>query len=783
MAFRAFCAWAVSCAGLLATAGDFGRFSEFAPGAIRPTGHLREFLVRERDGMAGNRAKMGYPYDTTLWRGRIGNPHFTEGVYRGSNMPLPQGSWWPYEQGAYYLDGALRLSQLVEAPALREEFVRNLDWVLEHADSDGRLGNAYGDFGSADVEWPMAVFFRAALAYMRETGDRRVIDAFVRHYRSRLPAAAKWKGRDVVNFEGLFEMRAFDPTLDFSRELLACLGDDWYYTHLDTTKRVFSHGVTFAETLKMPVIAYLATGERLWLDRARKGLENAVAENEQPGGQLSANEFLSGRDPRQGYETCVAADMLWTLGYFLRADGDVAAADRMERIAYNAFPGAIKKDFTGIAYLSAPNQVLATPFSNNTHFNYGESAWRQYRPDHFPQCCPGNALRAMPAFVSRMWMRDSETGAPTAMLYGPCELKGEQGGVSYLLAEETNYPFGDTVRFVLRSDRPLELAIRYRVPGWCPDPGLRSATLKSGEPLEVVFAPPVVRRDDRNWHWFERGPLCFSYAVPSAVTSEDPSDRFAPVTVAPTGPWNFALDLGRAVAGSATLVRPRFRAGAYPFETPTVKLRVPVEEIEEWRTPELGRFTPDVPVYTHPTGVSREIELVPYATTLARVTAFPDTERRKPLHVVAAYASTNWYPWAWGSLADAKYRMAEDGWTDWDFRTVGRIPQRTPDGYFDLITHFKRNSMNFAYLCFRVWSDEDCEATFMVSMSQFGTVRMDGETVLELEGFHEAETMAPQWFRHRVRRGYNYVYVKVGSHGHWPQYRDAWGVKLEAFVK
>ena len=770
--------------------GTYGRFVEYRQGEVRPRGHLAAFLERERDGMLGNRMRLGYPFDTGLWSEPIRSIHFTEGVYNGDDEDMSDqkdwwssGAWWPFEQTAYLLDAMIRTANLIDAPALAGEYGASLESVLAHQPEDGDL---FRFLSRSDSEWPMVVFFRSAWAYADKTGDRRVWEAFARHYAGKRDRRASWDGRDMLNIEGMLATMAHTGDRSLLDDAVRCWESCGVSKRLATEKRVHEHGVSFTEYLKIPVILYLHTGEKRYLDLAKRAYANAFELNEQASGQISCNEFLSGRDPRQGYESCVAADMMWTLGYFLAADGDVEAADRMEKIAYNVVPGAITKDYRRHQYLSAVNQVACTPFGQSAHFNYGEAAWRQYRPSHFPQCCTGNILRALPNFIQRMWLKDAKTGAPTAMLFGPSEVKGVYNGVAYTITEETDYPFEDEIRLRVTVEKPVEMPVAYRVPKWAdrPDAGrlaTETRTWKGAETLVVTLPAKVEFHSDRNWHWFTRGALAFSYAVPSRTTVENPGDAFSPIRLEPAGDWNFAFDLDEIRGRSFPVER---HAVSYPFEQPALTLRVPVKEIKEWQVLDEQRFTPDPPLYAHPTGRGRTIELVPYATTLSRVTCFPDTVKRRQLPVVAAYTPGETY-----DFDPAKPLLGQvyepEGWTDRQFRKLYKEPQRTNGLRFDFLNLFGPVTNKLTYAMFRVWSDADGEATFCVGAANRWVAYMDGRPVADSgDGLVEAELMAPTWFDHPVRRGYNYVLLKVATAGAGlGQFRREWGAKVEAFLR
>ena len=52
-------------------AQTFARYKECALIQITPKGWLKEFLVRQKDGMTGHPEALSYPYNTCLWAGEI----------------------------------------------------------------------------------------------------------------------------------------------------------------------------------------------------------------------------------------------------------------------------------------------------------------------------------------------------------------------------------------------------------------------------------------------------------------------------------------------------------------------------------------------------------------------------------------------------------------------------------------------------------------------------------------------------------------------------------------
>jgi len=221
-----------------------------------------------------------------------------------------------------------------------------------------------------------------------------------------------------------------------------------------------------------------------------------------------------------------------------------------------------------------------------------------------------------------------------------------------------------------------------------------------------------------------------------------------------------------------------------------VTLRVPAVGIKEWQSLVQERFMPDVPLYTHTTGKTKMLTLVPYATTLSRITCFPDAVKRTACPVVAAYTTGEAYGYNyWKEGAFYAVTNACEKWEPKQFTGMYKVPQRTPDVFFDLGYYFrdhehgKKNEPHLAYMLFRVWSDEDADATWCLGAANLWQAYIDGEEVARSTGVVEGMMMAPYWFKHPVKKGYNYLLVKVGQMSWWGQYRDEWGAKLDVFIE
>jgi uncharacterized protein len=603
---------------------------------IRPDGWILEFLKRQCAGITGHPQASGFPLDHTFW----GNPAPAVGELH------PEMLWWPYEQTAYWVDGALKAGFLAGDQAVYQMALTQVDQAIDQAAADGFIGP---DMFREKNRWPYTIFFRAVLAQYAISGDQRYLDALVRHYQS-TPQPMNF-GRDVAGAEillNLFAETGQAELLGAAQDLYARFNQqasefdaDCSLAGMRSDRPVSMHGVTFNELAKLGALFYAATGDEASLAATLHAYAKVERDHLLADGLHSGAEGMSGHTPLDSHETCNISDYTWSLGHLLQITGNVHFADQIERVIFNALPGVILKDFKALQYFSCPNQLVATLSSNHNPMSRGDNRM-SYRPGHPVQCCTGNAQRAMPNFVERMWMQrmtpDSQ-GNPVreivAALYGPGQIKTQAAGTSVTIQEETRYPFEQTVHFSFALERTARFIFTLRIPNWCHQPLI---TL-NGQALSGTLTPGSFQRIEREWQpgdqvvlslpfalalkrWptggisLEYGPLTLSLAVdaPLEVEPEDdweqtpqefrlsgPQPRiigFPNYRLSPTSPWAYALALDeKTLAASAQVTWNE--AEGYPLDVdhPALRVRVPVRQVKGWTLVETDQVMRNLPSF------------------------------------------------------------------------------------------------------------------------------------------------------------------------------------------
>jgi len=643
---------------------NHAKFQEVSLRAIEPEGWLRVYLENQARGLTGHMEAAGHPFDTAGW---------------ASHTLIDEGKrgWVPYEQTAYWTDGAIRLAHLLKDERLLKKALKGVEFTLRHPDADGYLGHPLMKPPKPYNRWPHAVFFRALMAHFGVTGDRRILEALRRHYLN--GTSEHCLERDICNVEAM--LWTYEQTGD--RQLLKHALDafdkhnrlhpdtDTCLTNLLSGKRATAHGVSFHELGKLGAVVYLHTGTRRFLEAAVNGYGKLDRDQMLVDGVPSSAEMLQGKDPLDSHETCDIADYTWGAGYLLMATGDARWADKIERACFNAAPGAVTPDFRALQYFSCPNQVVAAHNSNHNEFFRGDK-WMSYRPNPGTECCPGDVNRIMPNFAARMWMTTPD-GSPAAVLYGPSRMVFRSGSTDVTITEETTYPFSAGIRFSFQMARAVSFPFTLRIPGWCRQPRL----LLNGAPVALKLKPGTFVTLRRKFasgdqltlqlpmelklsHWprggvaVERGPLVYALQI-KEDWQRDPQEKrqtrdFPAWNMQPGSPWNYALCLDEKLLKEAEVICRDVTGNPWQQEHAPILIRVPARRVRNWKLErktsvrcygiinkeeELGIFmrkgdfvfTPQLPdPKTLPKRLAKKLEtitLIPYGCTRLRISVFP----------------------------------------------------------------------------------------------------------------------------------------------------------------
>ena len=622
-------------------------YAELPLGAIKPGGWLQEQLQRQANGLTGHLDQI-YPQvmgPSNAWLGGDGD------------------AW---ERGPYWIDGLLPLAYILQDKALMDKANRWVEAILASQQEDGYLGPAvdhpfvYGlQRGQTHDWWPKMVALKILKQYYMATADARVLRCLQRYFAYQAAHLketpldhwtdwGRWRGADNLEVVYWLYNMTGDAALLQLGEQLHAQTTDWTALFLDGgifSRQGSVHCVNLGQGFKAPAVWWQYSHDCRDLEALDKAVETIRHTVGLPTGLWAGDEQLHFGQPTRGSELCTAVEMMFSLEEILRITGDVRWADYLERVAFNALPTQVNDDYTGKQYYQQVNQVSAT------------KSWRPFSTPHddtdvlfgtlngYP-CCLSNMHQGWPKFTQNLWYATSDGGL-AALVYAPCEVTAQAGGVAVRVVEETAYPFREQVRFTVdflgRDVMQAAFPLRFRVPAWCPEASVTvngkrvSATPEKGvislerswlrgDVVELYFPMEVHTEEwyDRAWS-VVRGPLVYALQMEEnwswkAFSSAERYYGEGAWEVTSTTPWNYCLMRDSFRADACTVEERPLAAYPWNAEQAPLVLRVPARTLPHWTNIDsVAYWTED----GNDTGASLMLPLIPYGCTTLRVAAFP----------------------------------------------------------------------------------------------------------------------------------------------------------------
>jgi uncharacterized protein len=602
-------------------------------GAISPTGWLKRQLEVQAKGLSGHLSE--------TW------PDV------GPNSAWLGGTGESFERGPYYMDGLVPLAYLLDDARLKEKVQPWMDWSLKSQEKDGNFGPVV----KGNDWWPRMVMLKALIQYQEATADPRVIPFMERYFAYQrkalsdqpLTSWAQYRWQDnLLSVLWLFD-RNGDPKLLELVTLLRQQGHDWRaefanFTFTQKTTKEWleaakkkggyheTHGVDIAMGLKSAALWSRLSHDPADRSSTAKRLEVLDEYHGLPNGMYSADEHLAGRNPIQGTELCTVVEAMFSLEQAIAATGDAGLADRLEKIAFNALPGAFSDDMWSHQYDQEPNQIECSqrmrPWSNNGP----ESNLFGLAPNF--GCCTANFHQGWPKLSTSLWMR-SVDGGLAAIVYAPCRVATRIGRTGIQIETVTDYPFRNLVEIHLQPESTIEFPLKLRIPQWGStkiyvNGTVLNATSNEGfitikrrwsagdiVRLEFMMEPRMIKGFDNSLSVM-RGPLVFSLPIVEKWNKLHDRGLTADWEVLGESSWNYGL------LYSSSMSTKEHAVGDVPFAKPTppVTLQIDAVQIANWVAQDgVAVDFPSQPK-VDPGHIERAT-LVPYASTKLRITAFP----------------------------------------------------------------------------------------------------------------------------------------------------------------
>jgi len=612
-------------------------------GTVTPEGWLQRQLRLQADGLSGHLDEFWPDVGQSQWFG---------------------GKAEGWERAPYWLDGVVPLAWVLNDKALQAKVKRYVDHIVAHQRPDGWYAPYPLDASAKPYDlWAILLANKVLVQYHEATGDAAVLGAVMRNLKATLDALGRtplFNWGKFRWFEGLIPVYyASEKTgeawlLDLARKLHEQGFNymSFYETEDITTPtprrglwRYDKHVVNTGMALKAYALSWRLTcrdAERAFPARMLEILDRYHG---QATGMFTGDECLSGKNPVQGTELCAVVEAMYSLEHLISVTGDASFGDRLERIAFNALPATFAPDMWSHQYDQQVNQVQCT--INPDHMwstNGPESNLYGLEPNY--GCCTANMHQGWPKFAAHLWMRAGEGIA--AVAYAPSSAKFETHGTPVRVTLDTDYPFRETLKITVTTEKTARFPLVLRVPEWA-----EGATVRVAEGSEKRLKPGSFHEVEREWkgavevnlHFpmkvktsrryndavaVERGPLVYSLKLGETWTrvNADKPHRELPhgdFEVRPTMPWDYGLILDEAKPETSVTFEER-PVGEVPFspDGAGVIAQAKGRKIPGWKLAHgwAAEVPPGVQDSKEPV---EDLTLMPYGCTNIRVTEFPRT--------------------------------------------------------------------------------------------------------------------------------------------------------------
>ena len=622
-------------------------------GAVQPKGWLREYLVRQKEGLNG---KLGTISD---WLDKNGNQWLSDAGSHG------------WEEVPYWLRGYSSLAYILDDEDMKKEAQVWFDAVLANLKDDGFLGPRNYEGDNPEL-WAQMVMLWALQTYYEHSGDQRVIPAMTDYFNWELTVPDNkflkglWQekrgGDNLWSVIWLYN-RTGDESLLPLMEKLHKNTSDW------TMKGTLPnwHGVNVAQGFREPATYYMYSKEPEML-KATYDAFNTMRERygQVPGGMYGADENARAGyfDPRQGAETCALVEQMASDEILMGITGDPFWADHCEKVALNTLTAALTPDMKALRYITSPNMAISDEKLHGPSIDNNLRGMLSMSP-FSSRCCQHNHGMGWPYYAEHLVMATADGGLAT-MLYAESETTAKAGadGKEVKLTQTTNYPFDENVTLTLSTDGEVAFPLYVRIPEWA-----AGATVAvNGSPVEASGAEGKYVCLSRTWNdgdkveltfpmemtvdtWEQNkgsvsvnyGPLTLSLAIDEIFEKHDSKDPafnqddshwqegvdsslWPCYVIKPASDWNYALSLdneGKPL--NFSVVKKEWPADNFPFTLDAVPFEFTATgvKIPSWGYDETG-MTDLLPTkYAPRSEEETPLKLVPMGAARLRISAFP----------------------------------------------------------------------------------------------------------------------------------------------------------------
>ncbi len=191
-------------------------------------------------------------------------------------------------------------------------------------------------------------------------------------------------------------------------------------------------------------------------------------------------------------ETCAAIGLVFFARRMLEISPDRKYADVMELALYNTVLSGMAMDGKSFFYVNPLEVVPEACKKDERKFHV-----KPVRQKWFGcACCPPNIARTVTSLGSYLYTKNQDT--LFVHMYAGSEVETECEGGCLKISMESQMPWEGRAKLTIKSEKPVETTLAFRLPGWCKDPDIRYSEEKKSKTengylyLTGVFQPEEV---------------------------------------------------------------------------------------------------------------------------------------------------------------------------------------------------------------------------------------------------------------------------------------------------
>jgi len=559
-----------------------------------------------------------------------------------------------WERLPYWLDGFIPLAVLQRNKKMMARAKKFIDAILERQELDGWLcpTNTLQERATYDV-WALFLILKVFTIWADATDDPRIESAIYRALRaldSHIDKHTLFNWAAMRWFECLIPIfwlhqRRKEQWLEKLCVKIQAQGFDWmrFFKHWPMSQpnerghwSLLNHVVNNAMMLKSPALIHRISGNQSDLEFSHFMINSLDQAHGMITGVFTGDECLAGLNPSHGTELCSVAEYMYSIQFLLGESGDPSFADRLERIAYNAWPATFDKDMWLHQYDQQVNQMKAVCQK--------DPIWLTNRPDANTfglepdfGCCTANFSQGWPKLSQSVFYRDNEGFLLGAYL--PLVARTSWEGKNITLELNTDYPFRDQVILRVKASSPVMFSIKVRVPNFA-----QHAKIEVDNELQTCVAGEYITLN-RMWNDNEikmhfpmrasyvarpnqqyaliRGPLVYSLKIEEnwvRINEHVPGHELphGDFEIYPASPWNMKL-VGKPDASD--IVFSEFPISNTPFCSSTAPVVANTRGFEvDWA---IEHDSAAAKAGNDRLSDTKQVTLIPYGCTCLRMTEMP----------------------------------------------------------------------------------------------------------------------------------------------------------------